>query len=269
MKELYGEISQPTSRDFSPVATPLLPHPTQIRPAINLRTLMAANLHLGHDPKNWNKNMLPFIYGERGGIHIINLEHTIVQLRRSLNLIREVAFRGGNIVFVGSKPSLHKITVAAAERANGYFVTKWIGGTITNRDRVLRRSTGYDPDKIAQAMAVVSSSTSDAPANADEELQKTLSLQSARQPKVHTPDLLVVLDMPNNLTAIREANMLNIPVISICDTNCNPRLVSYPIAANDDSIVGVELIAGVLSLAAREGWQAADKYATYRGPARA
>ncbi|KAI8852824.1 ribosomal protein S2, flavodoxin-like domain-containing protein [Chytridium lagenaria] len=190
---------------------------------------MAANLHLGHDPKSWNKNMLPFIYGERGGIHIINLEHTIVQLRRALNVIREVAFRGGNIVFLGSKPSLHKITVAAAERAKGYFVTKWIGGTITNRDR-------------------------------------TISQQNARQPKVHIPDLLVVLDMPNNLTAIREANQMNIPVIAICDTDCNPRLVSYPIAANDDSTVGVELISGVLSLAAREGWGAAEKYSRYARP---
>ncbi|KAJ3101776.1 37S ribosomal protein, mitochondrial [Phlyctochytrium planicorne] len=255
IRPLTGDIVPTTSREFSPIITSDLPYPTQIRTAINLKTLMAANLHLGHGPEKWNRFMLPFVYGERGGIRIINLEHTIVQLRRAMNVTREVAFRGGSIVFLGTKPSLHKITVAAAKRANGYYVTKWIGGTITNKDRVLRRSSGYDPDKIAQALATVTSSRE---ANTEGELEKTLSLQTTKQPKVYTPDLLIVLDMPNNLAAIREANQMNIPVISVCDTDCNPRLVSYPIAANDDSVVGIELIAGVLSLAAREGWTAAS-----------
>ncbi|KAI9009592.1 ribosomal protein S2, flavodoxin-like domain-containing protein [Gaertneriomyces semiglobifer] len=180
---------------------------------------MAANLHLGHAPQVWNQNMLPYIYGERNGIHIINLEHTLVMLRRAVSIVREVALRGGNIVFVGTRPAIHRVTVEAAKRANAYFVTSWIGGTITNKERVLRRSVGYDPDK----------------------------------PYVHTPDLLIILDYNNNSSAVREANQINVPVIAVCDTDCNPRRVQYPIPANDDAVTGIELIAGALSLAAREG----------------
>jgi small subunit ribosomal protein S2 len=234
-----------------------------VRNALTLRSLMAANLHLGHSPKVWNRNMLTYLYGKRGGLHIINLEHTLIHLRRAINVTREVALRGGNIIFVGTKPSLHKLTVDAAKRGNAFFVTEWIGGTITNKERVLRRSSRFDPDKVAQAVALPSGtgrskksgfgmteSEEDAAATA-EVLQKTHS----SQPKVYVPDLLIVLDMPNNITAIREANQLNIPTIAICDSDCDPRLVQYPIPANDDSVTGVELIAGVLSKASQEGFE--------------
>ncbi|KAI8817650.1 ribosomal protein S2, flavodoxin-like domain-containing protein [Fimicolochytrium jonesii] len=191
---------------------------------------MAANLHLGHARAVWNKNMLPYIYGERQGIHIINLEHTLVMLRRAINVTREVAMNGGNILFVGTRPAIHAITVAAAQRADAYFVTAWVGGTITNKERVLRRSVGYDPDKARSS-----------------------------QPYVHTPDLIIILDLPNNGFAVREANQANIPIIALCDTDCNPRRVQYPIPANDDALTGVELIAGALALASREGRTMRDK----------
>ncbi|KAI9104789.1 ribosomal protein S2, flavodoxin-like domain-containing protein [Phlyctochytrium arcticum] len=180
---------------------------------------MAANLHLGHSPEVWNRNMLSYIYGERQGIHIINLEHTLVMLRRAINVTREVALRGGNIVFVGTRLFMHRITVEAAKKGDAYFVTKWVAGSITNKERVLRRSVGFDPDK----------------------------------PYVHLPDLLIVLDYANNASAVREANQMNIPVIAICDTDTDPQRVQYPIPANDDSAAGIELIAGALSLASKEG----------------
>ncbi|KND05099.1 ribosomal protein S2 [Spizellomyces punctatus DAOM BR117] len=233
-----------STRNFSPLnKTPDTTFPHNIRTSLTIRTLMAANLHLGHARESWNEHMLPYIYGERQGIHIINLEHTLVMLRRAINVTREIALRGGNIVFIGTRPSIHRITVEAAKRADGYFVTSWIGGTITNKERVLRRSVGYDPDKVAQILMP------------DGEESKAKEQRKPRnpQPYVHTPDLLIVLDYPNNTWAVREANQANIPVIAICDTDCNPRNVQYPIPANDDALTGVELIAGALSLASREG----------------
>ncbi|KAJ3411964.1 37S ribosomal protein, mitochondrial [Chytridiales sp. JEL 0842] len=234
------------AQDYKPFQDPI--HAKDI----TLRSLLAANLHLGHEPNAWNKSMLPYIYGTRGGLHIINLEHTLVHLRRAVNVTREVALRGGNIVFVGTKPSLHRMTVEAAKRANAYFVIDWVSGTITNKERVLRRSSRFDPDKVAQAMVMPSENTENL-GEVDEETAKVIQKAFSKQPRVHVPDLLIVLDMPNNITAIREANQLNIPIISICDTDCNPRLVQYPIPANDDSLTGVELIAGVLSKASASG----------------
>ncbi|TPX62803.1 hypothetical protein PhCBS80983_g00027 [Powellomyces hirtus] len=252
--------------DLSPLSstssggTNIARFPHNVRTAITIRTLMAANLHLGHARQTWNQNMLPYIYGERQGIHIINLEHTLVMLRRAINVTREVALRGGNIVFVGTRPAIHRITVEAAKRADAYFVTSWVGGTITNKERVLRRSVGYDPDKVAQAL--VPQDEPSAARNGREVKQEALSdvesdsnfaRRKNLQPYVHTPDLLVVLDYANNGWAVREANQANIPIIAICDTDCNPRRVQYPIPANDDSLTGIELIAGALSLASREG----------------
>ncbi|EGF78568.1 hypothetical protein BATDEDRAFT_4793, partial [Batrachochytrium dendrobatidis JAM81] len=186
---------------------------------ISLKSLLAANLHLGHSTTLWNPSMLPYIYGTRHGTHIINLEHTLTHLRRAAAFIRQVAMSNGNIVFLGTKPAIHKITVDAALLGNAYYITQWVGGTITNKERTLRHSTGFDPSK----------------------------------PHVHTPDVLVVLDYINNLWAVREANVAHIPVIAVCDTNTDPTLVQYPIPANDDSIAGIKLIAGVLSAASRDG----------------
>ncbi|KAI8905621.1 ribosomal protein S2, flavodoxin-like domain-containing protein [Gorgonomyces haynaldii] len=191
------------------------------RHSISIEQLMAANLHLGHS--EFHPRMVPYIYGTREGINIINLDHTVAHLRRAASVVFEVAKNGGNVLFLGTKPMLHKTTVEAAQKAGQYFVIEWIGGTITNKERVLRRSVGYDPDKERKA------------------------------PQAEKPDLLIVLDYPNNHWAVREANIANVPVIAICDTDCDPTKVHYPIPANDDSLEAVELIANVLASAAREG----------------
>ncbi|KAI9312546.1 ribosomal protein S2, flavodoxin-like domain-containing protein [Zopfochytrium polystomum] len=237
------------SRNFSPLAPvpkpgdPPLPH--DVRSAFSVKTLMAAGLHLGHSPKVWNPYMLPYIYGERGGIHIINLEHTLVALRRAINVTQDIAMRNGNVVFVGTRLSLHRLTVAAALRADAFFVTHWVKGTITNRERVLRRSVGFDPDKVTQEMVAADDLSGDDSAAA--------TAAPSKQPPVQVPDLIILLDMPNNLSAVREANLQGVPIIAICDTDCDPRLVQYPIPANDDSVAGVELIAGLLSMACKRG----------------
>lgn len=219
--------------------------------------------------------MLPYIYGSRGGIHIINLEHTIVALRRAVGVAREVARQGGNVVFVGSRLGLHKLTVAAVRQANwnsnggagtsmedahersstsgggggAFFVTRWIPGTITNRTRILRRSVNFDPDKVTQDLTPTTSSDT---SFLLEQQQQQQPLQK-KQPYVEVPDLLIILDMRNNSIAIAEARQQGVPVIAICDTDCDPRDVAYPIPANDDSIKGVELVAGLLGLAVRRG----------------
>ncbi|KAI8979166.1 ribosomal protein S2, flavodoxin-like domain-containing protein [Mycotypha africana] len=185
---------------------------------------MAVGLHLGHSTKLWEPATLPFIFGTREGISIINLEQTLVYLRRACNVTREVALRGGSILFIGTRPGFQDITIEAARACEGYHVSsKWIPGTLTNRLQVLGRH---------------------APPDAED---------PGRIPVTYKPDLIILLNPLEHKIAINEAQLHNIPMIAITDTDYDPRHVSYPIPANDDSVRGVELIAKVLSAAAKEG----------------
>ncbi|KAJ3232477.1 37S ribosomal protein, mitochondrial [Chytriomyces hyalinus] len=210
---------------------------------LTVRALLASNAHLGHAAHTQHKNMLPFVHGTRGGVSLINLDHTLSALRRAIGVAKTVASHASSpagIVFVGTRPALHALVSDAAIACGAAFVTNWVGGTLTNRERVLRRSVGYDPDRVAQILL------SNDP---DSESSKPLS----SQPHVKLPDLIVLLDMKNTVHAVREANLLNIPIIAICDSDCDPCLVQYPIPANDDSLSSVGLIAGLLAKSIQEG----------------
>lgn len=183
---------------------------------ITIEHLMNAGLHLGHSTDIWHKNMLPFIYGRRAGIHIINLEHTLTYLRRALNVTHEVARRGGSILFVGMRPFLKEILINAANYSNQFYVhEKWLFGCLVNHEVTLRRAT-------PNGMMV-------------------------------QPDLIVVLDMVESEICMQEALSAKIPTIGLCDTNCDPLMVTYPIPGNDDSHGSVEMIAYLLASAARDG----------------
>jgi small subunit ribosomal protein S2 len=195
---------------------------SQMNKMITIRALMASNAHLGHNVGLMNQYMVPYIYGHRNGIHIINLEHTLVALKRACAVAREIARNNGNIVFVAQNLQLHRIVAAAAMDAGVFFVTNWQGGTLTNASSVLRRSIKSEG-------------------------------QEQYNEQHHKPDLLVILDLPKSLWAAREAAQTLVPVIAICDTDCNPRSVAYPIPANDDSKSSVSLIANTIAQAVKEG----------------
>ncbi|KAI8059139.1 ribosomal protein S2, flavodoxin-like domain-containing protein [Gongronella butleri] len=191
---------------------------------MTIAKLLAAGLHLGHSTSLWEPSTLPFIFGTREGISIINLEHTLVYLRRACNVAREVALRGGSILFIGTRPGFQDLTIEAARLCEGYHVSsKWIPGTLTNAHQVLGRHAPPDPE------------------------------DPGRPPKTYKPDLIVLLNPLENPIAIAEAQLNKIPIIAITDTDYDPRIVTYPIPANDDSIRGVELIAKVISTAAKDG----------------
>ncbi|CAO3597755.1 unnamed protein product [Absidia cylindrospora] len=205
-------------RQTSTSAATVTPH------NLSIAKLLAAGLHLGHSTSLWEPATLPFIFGTREGISIINLEHTLVHLRRACNVAREVALRGGSILFVGTRPGFQTLTIEAARTCDGYHVSgKWIPGTLTNAHQVLGRHASPDPE------------------------------DPGRPPKTYQPDLMILLNPLENKIAIAEAQLGKIPIIAITDTDYDPRLVTYPIPANDDSIRGVELIAKVIATAAKDG----------------
>ncbi|RKP24704.1 ribosomal protein S2, flavodoxin-like domain-containing protein [Syncephalis pseudoplumigaleata] len=206
------------------------------RPAVGpdqltVARLLASGLHLGHAQELWHPLNLPYIFGTRAGIHVINLEVTLTHLRRACRVMREVALDDGIILFVGTRPGLQHLPVMAARRCGGYYVAqRWVAGTITNAYKLLRRSQ-----------------------------QQSGQQRRRKQTPIHRPDLMVVLNPMENRIALAEAQRANIPTIGLVDTDCDPRLVTYPIPGNDDSMRAVELVAGVLSVAARSGVMARER----------
>lgn len=165
-----------------------------------------------------NPNFVPYAYGTRAGVTIIDLDHTLPMLRRTANLVRSVARSGGTIVFVGTRPDLKPVVERAAQRIEGqgfYVGDRWLPGTLTNR----RQFFG------------------------DDVVDKTRMI----------PDLVILLNPLQNTIAINECALEHVPTVGIIDSNVDPRLVMYPIPANDESTRTAELIAGVLSVAGREG----------------
>ena len=174
------------------------PPPRTSNPSIKAMT--DAGLHYGHLIKLLNPHMSPYILGSKAGIHVINLDKTLPMLRQACLALRDLVGRGAKVVFVGTKPLVQRLTYECAMACEQYYVnTRWLGGTITNRECIL----------------------------GDKHIK---------------PDVLVVLDYVNNKIAINEAVKANIPTFAICDTNCDPRPITYPIPANDDSTASVELM---------------------------
>ncbi|KDQ59434.1 hypothetical protein JAAARDRAFT_174720 [Jaapia argillacea MUCL 33604] len=198
------------------------PHHSLFKPPgpskLTLSALLASGAHFGHSKSLMNPNFIPYAYGVRAGVTIIDLETTLPLLRRAANLVRAVAARDGEVVFVGTRPDLRAAVKLAASRmgAQGFHVgEKWLPGTLTNK--IQMHGAG-----VSRGLRII-------------------------------PDLVIFLNPLNNMHAIRECAIEHIPTIGIIDSNVDPRIVMYPIPANDESTRTAELIAGVLSIAGREG----------------
>ena len=204
-------------------------HRTTAPRDLTLSALLAAGAHLGHHRSLLNPNFIPYAYGTRADITIIDLERTLPHLRRAASLVRAVASRDGTIVFVGTRADLRPTILKAAKRIGpqGYHVgEKWLPGTLTNKVHF------FGPD--------------------------------ASQNERVVPDLVIFLNPIPNLHAIRECAIEHVPTIGIVDSNVDPRIVMYPIPANDESTRTAELMAGVLSIAGREGVEIAAEQAQKR-----
>ncbi|KAH6606184.1 hypothetical protein Trco_005337 [Trichoderma cornu-damae] len=201
---------------------------------VTLELLMASQTHMGHNTSLWNPANSRYIYGVRQGIHIISLETTAAHLRRAARVVEEVAYRGGIILFVGTRKGQMEIVTKASELAGAYHLfTKWIPGAITNRDVILR----------TQGMRVVD--------HLDKELEGFDMFKGTARPLL--PDLVVCLNPLENYTLLYECGLKNIPTIGVIDTNADPSWVTYTIPANDDSLRSMALVAGVLGRAGEAG----------------
>jgi len=211
--------------------------------------LLKAGVHFGHQTRRWNPKMRRFIFAERNGIHIIDLQKTLRQIEIAQKLARDVIARGENVLFVCTKRQLSQIVLQEAERAGALYVTeRWLGGLLTNfgtAKKQIRRlkeleagsEAGGDFENYTKKEQLLMARQRD-------KLAKNLSGIKAMS---RVPGLLFVVDAKKEKIAVDEANKIGIPMIAICDTNSDPDLITVPIAGNDDAIRSVELITAAIA----------------------
>ena len=225
-------------------------------PEFTMRQLLEAGVHYGHQTARWNPKMGEYIYGDRNGIHILDLTQTVPLLDAALKLVRDTVAKGGRILFVGTKRQAQKPVAEAAEKCAQYYMNhRWLGGTLTNWQTV---------SKSIQRLKQVDEQM----AHGAEGLTKKERLQIEReQGKLQAslggiremgarPDLLFVIDVGKESLAILEAQKLGIPVIGIVDTNCSPKGVEHVIPGNDDAARAIALYCDLISRAALDGMSA-------------
>jgi small subunit ribosomal protein S2 len=215
----------------------------------SLEQLLAAGVHFGHQTRRWNPKMRRFIFAERNGIHIIDLQKTLRQIELAQKLVREVVLRGENVLFVCTKRQLAAIVKSEAETSGAMYVTeRWLGGMLTNFGTVKKQIR-----KLKELQA--GSEEGGEFANYTKKEQLLMSRQRDKLSKYlegiksmnRLPGLLFIIDSKKERIAVSEANKLGVPIVAIVDTNADPDLITVPIAGNDDAIRSVELIAKVIS----------------------
>ncbi|KAJ1747781.1 hypothetical protein LPJ55_005126 [Coemansia sp. RSA 990] len=237
---------------------------------LTLERMMAAGMHLGHSKGLWNPMNLPFIFGERQGIHIINLEHTMAALRRAAQFVKQTAYHGGLVLFVGTRREHRQLAIDAALESSQYFVSgRWTPGTITNQKSLFRRHFIYAKDAwdVADAQELLAAEERSAQetlqASAEtnrylrmlESEKKQLRERAESRPQAYKPDLIISLSPRESRAMLYEARKSFVPTVGIIDTNSDPTSVTYPIPCNDDSPKAVAIVAGILAKAAKSGME--------------
>lgn len=221
-----------------------------------IQGLLEAGAHFGHQTKKWNPKMKPFIFGEKSGIYIIDLEKTAAYLTRACNFLRETASQDVPILYVGTKTQARPIIEAEAKRADMFFVNnRWLGGTLTNFSTIRNSVRRYRQLILMRSDGTFEALTKKEVSELEAEITKLEKNLAGLAEMGRLPGALFVVDAKKEEIAIKEANRLGIPVVAIVDTDSDPDLVQYPIPANDDAIRSVKLITSVITDSVIEGLQ--------------
>ncbi|MFY0623527.1 MAG: 30S ribosomal protein S2 [Pelagimonas sp.] len=222
-------------------------------PEFTMRQLLEAGVHFGHQTQRWNPRMGEFIYGQRNGIHIMDLTQTVPMLDAALNAIRESVAKGGRVLFVGTKRQASGPIAEAAEKCAQYYMNhRWLGGTLTNWQTVsqsINRLRTIDEQMENGAEGL----TKKERLNMERDQAKLQASLGGIRDMGGVPDMLFVIDVKKESLAIAEANKLGIPVVGIVDTNCSPAGIDYIIPGNDDAARAIALYCDLVSRAALDG----------------
>jgi len=223
-------------------------------PNVTMKALLESGVHFGHRTNKWNPKMRPYIFTERNGIHIIDLQQTVKLLEEAYNKVRDTIAEGGTILFVGTKRQAQETIQAEAERCGMPYVNqRWLGGTLTNWVTIQQRIVELTRLENLFETGEINRLTKKEGLLIQREINRLQTRLSGVRKMKTLPNLLFIVDIEREDTAVREAVSRNIPVIAMVDTNCNPSDIDYIIPSNDDAIRAIKLLIGHMADAVIEG----------------
>ncbi len=233
---------------------------------VSMRQMLEAGVHFGHQTRRWNPKMKQFIFGERNGIHIINLDQTLERIEVAYSFVRDLVANGGTVLFVGTKKQAQDPIRSYAEKTGMHYVNeRWLGGMLTNFETISKRVAKMQEYERMMASGEFEAMPKKEALLLTRELDKLQKNLSGISQLARRPDAIFVLDTVKEHIAVTEANKLGIPVIAVVDSNVDPDLIQFPIPGNDDAIRSNDLLTRVISEAIIEGRFIAQK----RNPAAA
>ena len=225
-------------------------------PTFTMTQLLEAGIHFGHHTRRWNPKMEEFIFGDRNKIHIIDLEKTVPMLYNALEIIHEIAKKGGKILFVGTKRSASDIIASSAINCGQFYVNhRWLGGMLTNWETVSKSIKRLKDLESKIESGEINSLTKKEKLNIEKSKEKLELNLGGIKNMPDLPDAIFVIDINKEAIAVQEAKKLNIPVIAICDTNTDPSNIDYPVPGNDDAVRSISLYCDLIGSAILSGME--------------
>ena len=219
-----------------------------------MKALLEAGVHFGHQTRRWNPKMRPFIFTERNGIHIIDLQQTASRLGIAVDFVRDLASQGEQLLFVGTKKQARDVVESEARRcAMPYVTNRWLGGTLTNFVTIHSRCDYVIRREDARGRGDFERFHKKEQLKIDKEVEKLNRHLGGIKQMTRLPGAVFVIDPDAEAISVAEARRVGVPIVAMCDTNCDPDLIDYPIPANDDAIRAIKLITARLADAVIEG----------------
>ena len=221
---------------------------------VSMKQLLEAGVHFGHQTRRWNPKMAEYIFTERNGIYIIDLQKTVRKLEDAYNFVRQLSMEGKSVLFVGTKKQAQDSVRDEAQRAGAYYVNaRWLGGMLTNFRTIRRRIDRMEQIKKMREDGTFDMLPKKEVAKLELELEKLEKFLGGVKEMGSLPKAMFIVDPRKERIAVSEARKLNIPIVAIVDTNCDPDEIDYVIPGNDDAIRAVKLISGTIASAIVEG----------------
>ena len=220
---------------------------------VSMNYLLEAGVHFGHQTKRWNPKMKEYIYNSRDDIYIIDLQKTVVKMEEAYAALNKIASEGGKVLYVGTKKQAQEVCKEEAERSNMYYMTeRWLGGTLTNFRTIRRRVNRLEQIENMEKDGTFDKLPKKEVVGLRKEYEKLNKNLCGIREMTKLPQAIIIVDSTKEYNAIREANILGIPVFGLIDTNCDPDNIDYVLPGNDDAVKSIKVVLGALNNAAAE-----------------
>ena len=221
---------------------------------VSMKSMLEAGVHFGHQTSRWNPKMGRFIFGERNGVHILDLQKTAKELKKACAFVKEESKKGSKFLFVGTKKQAQEAIRTEAQRCGAYCISeKWLGGTLTNFQTVKKSIERMNELEKWETSGVFKAISKKEASRLSKELARLQKLLGGIRDMKVLPDVVFVIDPVDTMGAVRESHVLGIPVVAVCDTNADPDLISLPIPGNDDAARSIKLFCGAIADSILEG----------------